>query len=201
MLEVGAGIGGTTAALYDRTLNSWVCLEPDPEQAQQLKKTAQGLWSNGPPCVVAGSLAAIATRPCFDCILYIDVLEHISQDREELAAAAKLIRKGGHLIVLSPAHQWLFSSFDRSVGHLRRYNKKSLRRLLPPGCFEQKLAYLDAAGLFLSLGNAVALKQRKPSLWQIQLWDNVCIPISRLLDSVLQHSFGKSILGVWQKAE
>lgn len=201
VLEVGAGIGGTTAALHDGSRNSWVCLEPDLEQAQRLQKLAQCLWSSGSPSVVAGSLAAIASRPCFDCILYIDVLEHISQDRAELAAAAKLLRKGGHLIVLSPAHQWLFSEFDQSVGHLRRYNKKSLRQLLPPGCHEQKLAYLDAAGLFLSLGNAVALKQRKPSLWQIQLWDKVCIPISRLLDAVSQNNCGKSILGVWQKAE
>lgn len=201
VLEVGAGIGGTTAALHDGSANSWVCLEPDAEQAKRLQEMAQGLWPNGLPFVVAGSLEAIAARPCFDCILYIDVLEHIAQDRAELAAASKLLRKGGHLVVLSPAHQWLFSEFDHSVGHLRRYNKKNLRQLLPSGCRERKLAYLDAAGLFLSLGNAVALKQRQPALWQIQFWDKVCIPMSRLLDAASQQNFGKSILGVWQKAE
>jgi len=29
VLEVGAGIGATTAALHDGTARRWVCLEPD----------------------------------------------------------------------------------------------------------------------------------------------------------------------------
>lgn len=198
VLEVGAGIGGTTAALHDGSAHHWVCLEPDPAQAQRLQQIPS---SNGRRLVVAGSLASIVDRPCFDCVVYIDVLEHIHQDVEELAQAARLLRRKGHLVVLSPAHQWLFSEFDRSIGHIRRYNKNSLQRLMPPGCCEKKLAYIDAVGFFLSLGNALALKQRTPSHWQISVWDKVCIPISRWVDPLLQENFGKSILAVWQKVE
>jgi 16S rRNA A1518/A1519 N6-dimethyltransferase RsmA/KsgA/DIM1 with predicted DNA glycosylase/AP lyase activity len=37
VLEVGAGIGGTTVALHDGTARRWVCLEPDPQQAGRLR--------------------------------------------------------------------------------------------------------------------------------------------------------------------
>lgn len=201
MLEVGAGIGGTTAALHDGSARRWVCLEPDPEQARRLRQMAFGLSSPASPLVVAGSLTSLAERPCFDCILYIDVLEHISRDVDELASAAKRLRRNGHLVVLSPAHQWLFSEFDRSIGHIRRYDKDSMRRVGPLGCSEKKVAYLDALGLFLSLGNTLALKQRTPSHWQIRVWDRICIPISRWVDPILLGHFGKSILGVWQKLD
>lgn len=201
VLEVGAGIGGTTAALHDGTVRRWVCLEPDPSQARRIPSTARNLRSTNPPLVVAGSLDSMAARPAFDCVLYIDVLEHISADGAELLAAARLLRRNGHLVVLSPAHQWLFSEFDRSIGHLRRYDRKSLRRLEPAGCREKQLGYMDSAGLFLSLGNAVALKQRTPSEWQIGVWDSICVPVSRVLDAILLGKFGKTILGVWEKTE
>jgi hypothetical protein len=199
VLEVGAGIGGTTTALNAGSARRWVCLEPDTDQALRLASLSPSRWPGQPPLVIAGSLDAIAPRPRFDCILYMDVLEHISEDRQELETAAKLLRKNGHLVVLSPAHQWLYSEFDRNIGHLRRYDKKTLRDLKPRDCSEKKLAYLDAVGLFLSLSNAIALKQRLPSEWQIRAWDRYCIPMSRIADRIFLEKIGKSILGVWEK--
>jgi hypothetical protein len=37
ILEVGAGIGGTTQALNDGTQGRWVCLEPDSEFAKKIR--------------------------------------------------------------------------------------------------------------------------------------------------------------------
>ena len=75
--------------------------------------------------MIVGSLRTFSDSPCFDCILYIDVLEHIEDDRAQIDAAARLVRGGGHVVILSPAHHWLFSEFDKSIGHFRRYNKGS----------------------------------------------------------------------------
>jgi SAM-dependent methyltransferase len=198
VLEVGAGIGGTTAALNDGMARQWVCLEPDPAQAKRLRTfAAQRCASN--TNVVAGSLRAFAERSFFDCVLYVDVLEHIDDDRAQIEMAAKLVRRGGYIVILSPAHQWLFSEFDKSIGHLRRYNKRSLRSLLPSGWVEQKLVYLDCVGVLLSLGNVLALRQSLPTRSQIAFWDSVCVPISRFADRILRGSFGKSVLAVWQK--
>ena len=45
---------------------------------------------------------------------YIDVVEHIKDDRGEMRRAAEWLRPGGHLVVVCPAHQLLFSAFDRA---------------------------------------------------------------------------------------
>jgi SAM-dependent methyltransferase len=199
VLEVGAGIGGTTAALHDGSAHRWVCLEPDQNQARTLQTMAAERWGIAAPLVVVGSLRAFAERPAFDCVLYMDVLEHIEDDCDEMRVAARLLRAGGRLVVLSPAHRWLFSAFDQQVGHLRRYTKNMLQALQPPGCVEEKLLYLDSLGLFLSLGNAFVLRKALPSRSQIALWDRVFMPGSRVVDRVLGRKVGKSVLAVWRK--
>jgi SAM-dependent methyltransferase len=199
VLEVGAGIGGTTSALHDGSARRWVCLEPDENQARQLREMAAGRWKTAAPLVVVGSLRTFAERPSFDCVVYMDVLEHIEDDAGEVKMAARLLRAGGRLVVLSPAHPWLFSAFDHQIGHLRRYTKNMLQALQPPGCVEEKLLYLDSLGLFLSLGNALLLRKALPSPSQIAVWDRVFVPGSRVLDRMLGGRFGKSVLAVWHK--
>ena len=198
VLEIGAGIGGTTLAIHDGSVRRWTCLEPDANLANRLRgavKESRGFYA---PDVIAGSLRALADRPSFDCVLYLDVLEHIQDDRSQIEAAARLVRPGGHIVILSPAHQWLFSEFDKSIGHIRRYDKHSLRALAPSGWLQKKLTYLDSVGVLLSLANAVALRQTMPSRLQISVWDRLCVPVSRIIDRALLGNFGKSILAIWE---
>jgi hypothetical protein len=199
VLEVGAGIGGTTIALNDGSARCWLCLEPDFCQVKRLRSVLGRNGDDRAPYIVVGSLAAFAEKPVFNCVLYIDVLEHIDEDKLQIEMAANLVQPAGHIIVLSPAHQWLFSEFDKSIGHRRRYTKATLRRLMPRGWLETKLDYLDSVGVLLSLGNVFALRQNLPTRSQVILWDRFCIPISRIMDSLLLRNFGKSVLAVWQK--
>jgi len=201
ILEVGAGIGSTTAAMHDGTAHRWVCLEPDLSNATRLKRSVVERSGYKETHVIAGSLDALAKHPSFDCVLYMDVLEHIQDDRDQIQAAALLVRPDGHIIILSPAHQWLFSEFDKSIGHLRRYDKQLLRSLMPSGWIQVKMAYLDSVGALLSLGNVVGLRQAMPSPRQIAIWDRLCIPLSRIMDSLLRQNCGKSVLAVWRKPD
>lgn len=184
VLEVGAGIGANTAVLRAATKGRWLCLEPDPELASQIQGQE----------VRVGTLRDVAADR-FDTILYIDVLEHIEDDEGELARAMQLLRSGGRIIVLAPAHQSLFSPFDAAIGHFRRYDRASLSRI-SPGPIE-KMFYLDSVGLFASAANRVLLRQSMPTLGQIQTWDRWIIPASRLIDPVL--GVGKTIVGIWRK--
>ncbi len=125
VLEVGAGLGATTETLCGGGENRWVCLEPDKEMAGEIeaKIRAGALPAN---CEAAAlTLEELDEAEKFDSILYIDVLEHIEDDRAEVLAAARHLRAGGHLIVLAPAHQFLYTPFDKAIGHFRRYNKRS----------------------------------------------------------------------------
>src|SRR5262245_17911658 len=121
VLEVGAGLGGTTAVLCDPSRRDpWVCLEPDPGLVAQIeRKIASGAL---PSCcrAIAGTLAQLAPELRFDTILYVDVLEHLADDAAEMRAAAARLQPDGAILVMSPAHPWLFSPFDAAIGHFRR---------------------------------------------------------------------------------
>ena len=135
----------------------------------------------------------------FDSILYIDVLEHIEDDRGELSRAAALLRPRGFLVVLSPAHPRLFSEFDAAIGHHRRYTRSTLAAAAPEGLELVRLVYLDSVGLLASLGNRLLLRESMPTPRQIALWDRVMVRLSTRLDPILRHRLGKSVLGVWRR--
>jgi len=112
-----------------------------------------------------------------------------------------LLGPGGHVVALSPAHQSLYTPFDAAIGHHRRYSKKTIAALTPPGLRLVRLRYLDAVGMLASLGNRLILNQSMPTPKQVALWDGVMVRLSRLVDPVTAYSLGKSVLAVWQKAD
>lgn len=198
VLEVGAGIGGTTGVLATGREEEWVCLEPDPAMASRLRAAAEA-GRLPPTCRVrTGTLADVAASDRFDTILYIDVLEHIEDDRAELARAAAHLAPGGHLVVLAPAHRFLFTPFDQAIGHFRRYDRASLLGLEPPGVRVAAAFYLDSVGMLASLGNRLLLRSGMPTEGQIRLWDKAMVPLSRRLDPLLRRSVGKTVVTVWK---
>ena len=199
VLEVGAGIGSNTHLLSSATTGRWVCLEPDPTLSAQLGETLSQIARARSCENRCGTLDTLDPAEIFDTILYIDVLEHIEDDAAELTQAAKRLRRGGRVIVLSPAHQWLFTPFDSSIGHFRRYNRSSLRRASPLELRLEALFYLDACGIAASAANQLFLRQSMPTKTQIGTWDKWIVPVSRVVDPILSYSVGKSIVGVWRK--
>jgi SAM-dependent methyltransferase len=201
VLEVGAGMGGTTKLLCRPRQHAWTCLEPDAELARSLSLAIERGELPGNCQVVVGTLEQVPLSSVFDTLIYIDVLEHIEDDRGELERAATHLKPGGYLVVLAPAHPWLFSEFDRVIGHFRRYTRSSLRALTPPGLVPVRSVYLDSIGLLASLGNRFLLKHSMPGPGQIAFWDKVLVRFSRLVDPLLFYSLGKSVLSVWQRGD
>ena len=199
VLEVGAGIGETTRRLCDGRQRSWTCIEPDPGLAGRLEAELAQRPLTPKPVVRVATTATLESSQGFNAILYIDVLEHIEHDRDELARAAALLAPGGALIVLSPAFNLLFSEFDRSVGHYRRYTTASLAAVMPPTLERARLCYLDSVGFMASLANRALLKQSLPTAAQVNLWDRVMVPLSRLVDPLVGRRFGRSVIGVYTR--
>lgn len=195
ILEVGAGLGANTRQFAALGFDRWTCLEPDAALGKHIRADPPSLNRHE---VISGDLAVLDPSRRFDAILYIDVLEHIQDDSGELRRASLHLHPGGALIVLSPAHPWLFTAFDRAIGHYRRYTKQSLHAVAPPHLRREKLIYLDSAGLLASLGNRLLLDRRMPTAAQIRTWDSILVPLSRWLDPLLFGAVGKSVLGVWR---
>lgn len=198
VLEVGAGIGSMTNYLYKEDHSKWVLAEPDTDMADLLRTKIARHELPGNCSVIQGTIDD--TRESFDTIIYIDVMEHIRDDKEEVKKASALLKKDGHLIILSPAHQSLYSPFDKAIGHYRRYTKKTMSALADESLEKLAIRYLDITGMLVSLTNKWFLKQDYPTKQQIRLWDKAIIPLSVFLDRIINYSNGKSILGIWKKA-
>lgn len=65
-------------------------------------------------------------REKYDAILLFDVLEHIENTQPFIEAVLFHLKKGGFLFINVPALQSLYSKYDETVGHFRRYNTESL---------------------------------------------------------------------------
>ncbi|OUJ71958.1 class I SAM-dependent methyltransferase [Hymenobacter crusticola] len=199
VLEVGAGIGGTTLSLCDGSQKEWLCVEPDASLASDISKLLE--TKKLPDCchLHVGTLADLPPQAPFDTIMYIDVVEHIEDDRSELALAYEHLAPKGVLIVLVPAYQWLYSPFDKAIGHYRRYTRSMLLKAMPPQSKILHAWYLDSFGLLASSANKVLLKQSNPTPKQIKFWDSMLVPVSKVTDKIVQHRFGKSVLVIAQK--
>lgn len=198
--EVGAGLGATTEALCDPArVQTWLCIEPDRTMAAELQHR-RALGQLPERCeVFSGCLADLPAEPQFDTILYIDVLEHIEDDRRELETAAARLTAHGRVIVLSPAWPHLYSPFDRKIGHHRRYTKRRLADLDVAGLEVEAAYYADCAGYCASLANRLLLRQNLPSPAQVLFWDRRLVPVSRLLDPVFAWKLGRSVIAIWRK--
>lgn len=65
----------------------------------------------------------------FDYILLLDVIEHIKDDASLLSEAKRVLKKGGKILITSPALQFIWSDHDRDQGHFRRYTRTMIKKL------------------------------------------------------------------------
>ena len=140
------------------------------------------------------------SRKKYNSVLYLDVLEHIKDDKNEVINALNSIKKNGYLIINVPAYSHLYSKFDEEVGHYRRYKKKDIKTILKDVNFSKlDLKYYDSVGYFLSLMSKLISSDYKKNLEKkIRIWDSM-IPFSKIIDFISGNSFGKSLLIIIKK--
>ena len=193
VLEVGAGIGSFTDN-YKHKVNSLVLSEIDPQNLEVIKKRFPE---------EKFSFTNKFTKDLnqkFDSIMYLNVLEHIEKDNDEIIKAFEKLKKNGFLIILVPAHNKLYSKFDKAVGHFRRYEMNFFKNLEIENSKKHKLIYLDAMGYFLYFLNKFFFKEEVyPSKLKIFIWYKIFTPMTIFLDKILMHKFGKNILYVIEK--
>lgn len=71
-----------------------------------------------------------------DCIIMMDVLEHIENDREFLEIVRLKLKTDGLLLITVPAFNALYSSHDKFLKHFRRYQINDLKHLLRQSQFQ-----------------------------------------------------------------
>ena len=197
VVEVGAGRGDLSALLLQTGLNKLFVFEPSSNLFPVLKTKVEG-WSRIKaineffnPDLVPNTI---------DSILYINVLEHIEDDRAELLNAYRALPVGGFLLLFVPALPQLYSEFDRSVGHFRRYYKKELIQRVEEAGFEvEKARYFDLAGIIPWYVNFVLLKNSF-SAGSVTAYDKLVVPPMRVFEKWLAPFIGKNVLLVARKS-
>ncbi len=195
ILEVGAGRGKIIEILAQNSEKQFTLLELDKNFFDILNNKF-----NSKNIKVLEERTQNIKEKKFDTIFYLDVIEHIEDDRFELDTAYNLLKKNGHLIIIVPAFQILFSKFDQKVGHFRRYRKEFFKRYSDEKNLKiKKLVYFDFLGFFIILfSKLLNLTNSKKTTLGIKIW-NFLIPLSRLIDKITFHSIGKSIVCIYEK--
>ena len=193
--EVGAGLGAFTRNYINKKRKIYLN-DLDPYNYKFLKKK-YAAYKN--IIITKKKLQNINTK--FDTIIYLNVLEHIFKDKIEIIKASEKMKKGGYLIFLVPAHQELYTKFDKAIGHYRRYDLKFFKSNNFKNLKLKKLIYLDMVGYFLYFLNKFFFKEEVyPSPFKIFLWDKVFTPITIVLDFLTNYKFGKNVLCVYKKS-
>ncbi len=80
--------------------------------------------------VLHGSIPETQINGEFDLICFLDVIEHLEDDREALRWARSMLAPGGCLCIAVPAFSFLWSHHDIASYHYRRYALSDLESLL-----------------------------------------------------------------------
>lgn len=139
----------------------------------------------------------------FDVIVAFDVLEHIEHDTKAVAEIYRCLKPGGVLVFSVPAFNFLFSKHDEVLGHVRRYNKPMIKRLLQTFT----LTYLNYWFFFLFIPAAfVRLVQRnKISNGAVGAFSNTIFGFvlrieNWLLQKGMRYPWGLSLIGIATKS-
>jgi phospholipid N-methyltransferase len=195
--EVGAGIGSVSKLLLGKRIKRLFAFEPSHNMYPFL---AEALRQEERAKAVNDFFSSRYAQEGFDSVVYINVLEHIQDDRTELTHARKMLNSQGHLLLFVPALAWLYSDFDEQIGHFRRYTKQELSALVRDvGFILVKAQYFDLAGIIPWYINFVWLRNSIGS-GSVSLYDKLVVPTMRLIESVVPPPIGKNVLLIGKKA-
>ncbi|MGH9410171.1 MAG: glycosyltransferase [Vicinamibacterales bacterium] len=197
VLEAGCGIGNFTELLLDR--ERLVCVDNDPLYVEMLS------WRLGHLENVRTLKLDLADSPAYgvlasehiDTIVCLNVLEHIAADEEVLRAYFTLLERGGHAIILVPAHPSLYSPADAALGHERRYTRTELHTKLQAAGFEVlRLDEFNRLGVFgWQMNKWMGRRDLRPRQMRAFEW---LLPIAKAMDA-MKVGPGLSLIAVAQK--
>lgn len=207
VLEVGAGVGHITVELARRA-QVVVALEPSPTLFAELVQRTKDF----PNVEVHNStleefrslrernLGTSGITP-FDSVVYINVLEHIKDDVAEVQRARSFLAGTGKVLIVVPAHQWLYAEVDRVSGHFRRYSRSGLSRCLHAASLKVGwIRYFDAVGLLPYLVLYRWCRSTAVSGTNAVVYSRLVLPLSALLYRLTRGRLvGKNLVAMAQQ--
>lgn len=133
-----------------------------------------------------------------DTIVMVNVLEHVENDWRALRNCNFMLDKGGLLVLIVPAYQFLFNEVDRADGHYRRYNKKELKQKLEQAGFKViHSKYFNMTAILGWLSDKV-FKRAEHKRKDLKTFNKI-VPIIRTVEDNIPNPIGLSIVMVGKK--
>ena len=185
LLDFGAGTGRFAGRLAAQGFDV-VCVEPDQRLRGELGRQA----------LRATADIAEVRASSIDAAYSLNVLEHIEDDAAALGELHRVLKPGGRLLLYVPAFMMLYSAMDRRVGHVRRYRKQPLARLVRAAGFTvEELRYADSLGFAASIAlKLFGSRSGDLSPATVRFYDRWLFPLSRALDRLLSPVVGKNLV-------
>ena len=198
ILEIGSGIGNISKLVIEEG-HSIILSDNNEEYCEALKKKFAG--NKNVKQIVSIDLLYpefetkyFDLKEKFDSIFLLNVIEHIKDDHTAAKNCRYLLKPDGHLILLAPAYSWLFSSFDKQLGHFRRYSLRSLKELLEKNNFNiLSGSYFNFAGIGGWLVFGKILNQKMLSKGEMSAFNKI-VPVAKIIDKLFAKKMGLSII-------
>ncbi len=204
VLDVGGGTGNHLRYLGESEL---VSIDLSEASVADLRQRFRGRssWRFETGDIADPAIVERLGRETFDTVLSCNVFEHIEEDEKAFEHAFHLLRDGGRLVLVLPAHQALWGDMDRLAGHFRRYDRRLARERLERAGFRTvQLRYVNVIGGIGWFVNNRFFRHRDlssaPVNGQIQLFDRM-VPVLRRLEGARPMPFGQTLICVGQRPD
>ncbi len=187
VLEVNAGPGHTTSHLLDA--DRLIVTDDDPVHVETLRRRF-GHMEN---VQVHMSDEGVETD-CVDTAILFDGLQRSEEPKEELAAVARHVSSGGHVLIQVPEDPGLYGKTDEAAGHARRFTEQDLTEVV--GASGLELVSVRSFNRLGALGWRLhhAFGAGRISATEARAFD-LLVPLAKAMDPLLQ-SGGLSLLAV-----
>ena len=199
VLEIGAGFGNMTRHLTPREMI--IASDLDAVALEYLR----GAFRDDPSIRIASYRFPLQPGQrreleglALDTVVCLNVLEHIEDDVSTLADLLSILKPGGRLVLIVPAHARLYSSLDVHLRHFRRYEKPELeKKIRDAGFVLEDCRFLNRPGVFGWYVNGRVLRRRVLPRGQLSLFKLV-LPLLRS-EETNPPSWGLSLLAIARK--
>lgn len=137
----------------------------------------------------------------------MDVIEHLKEDQTFVNRVAELLEPGGLLVLSVPAHRTLYSQWDLTDGHYRRYERNQVISILKNAglkILEARYMWSVLAPLALYRKLAGRLYRTHTGVHNVPRWLNRFLitvsNVERSLTNRVNMPFGTSVIACAQKS-
>lgn len=192
-IEIGSGLGDY-AREWIPLVSSFTATDADPATVLELKQAMSGY----PQVSVSQVMLPAEDRAGHSCLIAYNVLEHIEDDTGALASMGRLVRPGGHVVLVCPAFPFAMSPVDIATGHVRRYTRKTMRAALTAAGLDiVDVRYANSLGLVCYYVFTSLLRRTPAEGGTMTFYDRLVVPLVQGLEKLIgRPPFGQSVLAI-----